>query len=72
VEKKRFIVLNFLDAIIYTELGERKQKIVIFTEELVLIIDVVTWDVIKIIASVQLMTGTIDKNNTLVIHAVDD
>jgi hypothetical protein len=35
------------------------------------IIDVLTWDVIKIIASVQLMTGTIDKNNTLVIHAVD-
>ena len=33
--------------------------------------DVITWDVIKIIASVQIMTGTIDKNNTLVIHAVD-
>jgi vacuolar protein sorting-associated protein 13A/C len=37
VERKRFTVLNFLDAIIYTELGERKQKIVIFTEELVLV-----------------------------------
>jgi hypothetical protein len=37
VERKRFTILNFLDAIIYTELGERKQKIVIFTEELVLV-----------------------------------
>jgi hypothetical protein len=33
--------------------------------------DVLTWDVIKIIASVQIMTGTIGKNNTLVVHAVD-
>jgi hypothetical protein len=33
--------------------------------------DVLTWDVIKIIASVQVMTGTIDKNNILVVHAVD-
>ena len=37
VERKRFTILNFLDAIIYSELGERKQKIVIFTEELVLV-----------------------------------
>ena len=37
IERKRFTILNFLDAIIYTELGERKQKIVIFTEELVLV-----------------------------------
>ena len=37
VERKRFTILNFLDAIIFSELGERKQKIVIFTEELVLV-----------------------------------
>ena len=37
VERKRFTILNFLDAIIYTELGERKQKIVILTEELILV-----------------------------------
>jgi len=38
VEKKRFAILNFLDAIIYNALGERKQKIVIMTEELLLVI----------------------------------
>jgi len=37
VEKKRFAILNFLDAILYNELGERKQKIVIMTEELLLV-----------------------------------
>ena len=37
VERKRFTILNFLDAIIFSELEERKQKIVIFTEELVLV-----------------------------------
>ncbi len=37
MEKKKYAGLNLLDAIIYNELGERKQKIVVFTEELLLV-----------------------------------
>jgi hypothetical protein len=36
-EKKRFIILNFLDAILYMDLGERKQRTIIMTEELMLV-----------------------------------
>lgn len=37
MDKKRYASLTFLDAMIYNELGERKQKVVVLTEELLLV-----------------------------------
>lgn len=33
IEKGRYAALNFLDAILYNEAGERRQKVIILTEE---------------------------------------
>jgi len=37
VEKGRYSQLNFLDALLYNELSERKQKVIILTEEYFLV-----------------------------------
>jgi hypothetical protein len=33
IDKGKYSFLNFVDAILYTEAGERRQKIIVLTEE---------------------------------------
>ena len=37
VDKGRYQTLTFLDAFLYTDLGERKQKVIILTDELLIV-----------------------------------